>query len=157
MTWPGWADILPTVTLAATLAGMLWAVVRLVVYPVADRAASEAEKRAAAAIREAVDGLYDRLKGNDFRHVEDGLKALGNRIDEVREDFGGRLDRMGGRLDGMDRRLDGMDGRLDRMDGRFDRMDRRIDGVRKDVGERLDRAREERQSMEARLMAAIEG
>ena len=36
-------------------------------------------------------GLYDRLKGNDFRHVEDGLKGLGDRIDEAQKDFGQRL------------------------------------------------------------------
>ena len=91
MTWPGWGDILPSVTLLATSAALLWAVVRLVVRPVAERAASEAEKRSAASTRLAVDGLYDRLKGNDFRHVEDGLKGLGDRIDEARKDFGQRL------------------------------------------------------------------
>ena len=75
MTWPGWGDILPSVMLLATIAALLWAVVRLLVQPVAERAASEAEKRSAASTRLAVDGLYDRLKGNDFRHVEDGLKG----------------------------------------------------------------------------------
>ena len=91
MTWPGWGNILPSVTLLATSAALLWAVVRLLVRPVAERAASEAEKRSAASTRLAVDGLYDRLKGNDFRHVEDGLKGLGDRIDEARKDFGQRL------------------------------------------------------------------
>ena len=80
MTWPGWGDMLPSVTLLVTGVTLLWAVVRLFVRPVAERAASE-----------AVDGLYDRLKGNDFRHVEDGLKGLGDRIDEARKDFGQRL------------------------------------------------------------------
>ena len=88
MTWPGWGNILPSVTLLATSTALLWAVVRLLVRPVAERAASEAEKRSAASTRLAVDGLYDRLKGNDFRHVEDGLKGLGDRIDEARKDFG---------------------------------------------------------------------
>ena len=91
MTWPGWGNILPSVTLLATSAALLWAVVRLLVRPVAERAASEAEKRSAASTRLAMDGLYDRLKGNDFRHVEDGLKGLGDRIDEAQKDFGQRL------------------------------------------------------------------
>ena len=91
MTWPGWGDILPSVMLLATIAALLWAVVRLLVQPVAERAASEAEKRSAASTRLAVDGLYDRLKGNDFRHVEDGLKGLGDRMDEAQKDFGQRL------------------------------------------------------------------
>ena len=115
MTWPGWGDILPSVTLLATIAALLWAVVRLVVRPVAERAASEAEKRSAEATRLAVDGLYERLKGNDFRHVEDGLEALGGRLDK------------------------------------------RIDTVRKEVGERFDRARQDRKDMESRLMDAIAG
>ena len=118
MTWPDWSDILPSVTLLAAIAALLWAVVRLLVRPVAEKAAGEAEKRSAAATRLAVDGLYERLKGNDFRHVEDGLKAL---------------------------------------DGRLDRMDKRIDTVRKEVGERFDRARQDRKDMEGRLMDAIAG
>ena len=99
MTWPGWGDILPSVTLVATISGLRWALVR----PVAERAAGEAEKRSAEATRLAVDGLYERLKGNDFRHVDDGLKALGDRIDEARQDFGQRIEgvetQLGARLD----------------------------------------------------------
>ena len=89
-----------------------------------------------------------------FRHVEDGLKALGDRIDGVRRGFGGRLDGV----------REEFGGRLERMDGRLGRMDHRIEGVRKDIGERLDRmgerldrARQDRTDMEARLLAAIEG
>ena len=115
MTWPGWSDILPTVALlvglAGSVAGVCWVLLRLF-QPFAERAA---------------DDLYERLKGNDFKHVDDGLKAVGDRIDRVQKDFGGRLDRM----------------------------DKRIDGVRKEVGERFDRARQDRQDMEARLMDAI--
>ena len=93
MTWAGWGDILPTLTLVAVIAGLLSTAVRLLVRPVAENAAAEAEKRAREATRVAVDGLYDRLKGNDFRHVDQGLANLGNRIEAVREDFGGCLDR----------------------------------------------------------------
>ena len=60
MTWPGWGDILPSVTLvvglAGSVAGLCWALVRLLVQPVAEKAASEAEKRSAEATRLAVDG-----------------------------------------------------------------------------------------------------
>lgn len=172
MTWPGWGDLLPSMTLVATIAGLLWAVVRLLVRPVAEKAASEAEKRAAKATRATVDALYERLKANDFRHVEEGLKALGDRIDGVGRDFGGRLDRtdkriagvredFGGRFDRMDKRIAGVrkdfGGRLDRVDERLDRMDERIAGVRKDVGDRLELASRDRMDMEARLMAAIQG
>ena len=158
MTWPGWGDIMPTLTLVATIAGLMWVVVRLVVVPVADRAASEAEKRAAEKTQVAVDGLYERLKGNDFRHVYEALATMGDRITEVREDFGGRLGRMdrriGERLDGVDRRLDGMDHRLDAVRKDFSE---RIEGVRQEFGERFERARQDRKDMEARLMDAILG
>ena len=116
MTWPGWGDILPSVTMLATIAALLWAVVRLLVRPVAERAASEAEKQSAAATRIAVDELYERLKGNDFRHVEDGLKGLGDRIDEARKEFGQRLDgvetQLGARLDRARQDRKDMEGRL---------------------------------------------
>ena len=31
MTWPGWGDIMPSVTMLATIAALLWAVVRMLV------------------------------------------------------------------------------------------------------------------------------
>lgn len=187
MTWPGWGDLLPSMTLVATNAALLWAVVRLLMHPVAEMAASEAGKRVAKATRATVDELYERLRANDFRHVQEGLKALGDRIDGVGEDFGGRIEGVredfggriegvredfvgriagvredfGGRFDRMDKRIAGVredfGGRLDRMDERLDRMDERIAGVRKDVGDRLELARRDRMDMEARLMAAIQG
>ena len=89
---------------------------RLLVRPVAEKAASEAEKRSAEATRLAVDGLYQRLKENDFRHVEDGLKALEDRIDEARKDFGQRLEgvetQLGARLDRARQDRKDMEGRL---------------------------------------------
>ena len=146
VTWPAWGDILPTVSLVVGLGGALtgvcWALMRLF-RPVAEKAAHD-----------ATDRLYDRLAGNDFRHVEDGLKDLGDRISRVREDFGGRIDRMGerldslrsdfgGRLDRVDARLNRVDDRLDRVDDRLDRVDDRLDGVRVELGERIDGARVE--------------
>ena len=53
MTWPGWGDILPSVTLVATIAALLWAVVRLLIRPVAKQAANEAERRREAEAVEA--------------------------------------------------------------------------------------------------------
>ena len=92
------------------------ALVRLLVRPVAEKAASEAEKRSAEAAWLAVDGLYERLKGNDFRHVEDGLKALEDRIDEARKDFGQRLEgvetQLGAWLDRARQDRKDMEGRL---------------------------------------------
>ena len=116
MTWPGWGDILPSVTLVATIAALLWAVVRLLIRPVAKQAANEAERRSAETTRQAVDGLYERLKNNDFSHVEDGLKAVGDRLDRarqerkdietrIREDREAMEARLGGRIERMEARL----------------------------------------------------
>ncbi|MDE2794784.1 MAG: hypothetical protein OXL34_08200 [Gemmatimonadota bacterium] len=158
MTWPAWGDVLPAlallVGLAGSIAGAFWALMRMF-QPVADRAA-----------RDAVDGLYDRLKANDFKHVEDGLRALGDRIDRMREDFGGRLDRSDNRLkDGLDRMREEVGERLKRADQRFEDG---LDRMREEVGNRLaqseqrvegwlGRARKDQEDMEARLLAAIQG
>ncbi len=126
MTWPGWGDILPSIAMltgfGGSVAGVCWALMRLL-RPLAENVA-----------RDASDNLYERLKKNDFRHMEDSLQALGERLD--------------GRMDGLDGRVDGLDGRMDGLDKRLDRMEKRI-------GERFDRARQDRKEMEARLMEAI--
>ena len=146
MTWPEWGDVLPTLALlvgvAGSVAGAFWVLLRMF-QPVAERAA-----------RDAVDSLYDRLKTNDFKHVEDGLKTLGDRIDRMREDIGGRLDRADQRLEsGLDRMREEVGERLERADERFrdglEQAEKRLDG-------RLDRARKDREGMEARLLAAIQ-
>ncbi len=85
----GW---LPWLGGAAALLGALWALLRVF------RAWMRTEARAAA------DGLYERLKANDFRHVEDGLKALGE-----------RMDRMGSRTEAMEARIGE---RLERIEAR---------------------------------------
>ena len=144
MTWPAWADVLPTLALligmAGSAAGAFWVLMRMF-QPVADRAA-----------RDAVDTLYERLKANDFKHVEDGIKALGVRFDRMRTEVTGRLDRADQRLrDGLqrleqaDQRLwDGMDRMREDVGARLDRADQRLeDGLermREDVGARLERA-----------------
>jgi len=136
MTWPAWGDVLPAlallVGLAGSIAGAFWALMRMF-QPVADRAA-----------RDAVDGLYDRLKANDFKHVEDGLRALGDRIDRMREDFGGRLDRSDNRL------KDGLDRMREEVGNRLAQSEQRVEGW-------LGRARKDQEDMEARLLAAIQG
>jgi len=114
-----------------SVAGVCWALMRLF-RPLAENVA-----------RDACDNLYERLKKNDFRHMEDSLQALGDRLDA-------RMGGLDGRTDGLDQRMDGLDGRMDGLDKRMDRMEKRI-------GERFDRARQDRKEMEARLMEAIVG
>ena len=73
---------------------------RLLVRPVAEKkAASEAEKRSAAATRLAVDRLQEQLKENDFRHVDDGLKALDGRLDRMDKRIGTVRKEVGERFD----------------------------------------------------------
>ena len=135
MTWPGWGDILPSIAMltgfGGSVAGVCWALMRLF-RPLAENVA-----------RDACDNLYERLKKNDFRHMEDSLQALGDRLDA-------RMSGLDGRTDGLDQRMDGLDQRMDGLDQRMDRMEKRI-------GERFDRARQDRKEMEARLMEAIVG
>ena len=142
MNWPDWGDVLPTLALligmAGSVVGAFWALLRMF-QPVAERAA-----------RDAVDSLYERLKANDFRRVEDGLKALGDRIDRMGEDICGRLDRWDKRLEGrIDRMGENIGERLDRWDkrleGGFDRMrlevGERLEEVDKRFGDQFDRIR----------------
>lgn len=104
MTWPGWGDVLPTLALllglAASVAGVCWALVRLFL-PVAAKAAQD-----------AADALYERLRDNDFKHVEDRV-AIG--------------------LEAVNKRLDGIDGRLDRMEDRTGKRLGRMEAVLEDV------------------------
>ena len=128
MNWPDWGDVLPTLALLIGMAGSVvaafWALLRMF-QPVAERAA-----------RDAMDTLYERLKANDFRHVEDGLKAFGDRIDRMREDIGGRLDRWDKRLEGgFDRMRLEFGGRLEEVDKRFEDG---FDRMRLEFGERLE-------------------
>ena len=183
MTWPGWGDILPSVTMLATIAALLWAVGGAAVHqvrPVAERAASEAEKRSAASTRIAVDELYERLKGNDFRHVEDRAlegprtpargcgaavgAACGGRAASDRPRSDPRrtriaVDELYERLKGNDFRHveDGLKGLGDRIDEARKEFGQRLDGVETQLGARLDRARQDRKDMEGRLIAAIAG
>ena len=135
MMWPGWGDILPSIAMltgfGGSVAGVCWALMRLF-RPLAENVAGD-----------ACDNLYERLKKNDFRHMEDSLQAVEKRLDA--------------RMDGLDARMDGLDGRMDGLDGRMDGLDKRMDRMEKRIGERFDRARQDSKEMEARLMEAIVG
>ena len=52
----------------------------------------------ARAARAAADDLYDRLKENDFKHLEDRLSQLDNRVGRVEERLTDRMDRVEKRL-----------------------------------------------------------
>ena len=101
MTWPGWTDVLPL------LAALLAAVVALVGGLAAMARMARPWMREAA--KEATEALYDRLKSNDFKHLEDrigeGLRNVSDRLDRAREDraaqrkdFGDRLERTEARI-----------------------------------------------------------
>ena len=129
MTWPGWMDVLPALGALLTLLGAslaaLWTLTRLL-RPIMREAA-----------REACEELYERLKRNDFRHIEEGLKALGDRI--------GGLE---GRMDGLDGRIGGLEGRVGRLEGRMDGLEKAARKDRKAIESRLDR-------FEARILEAV--
>ena len=97
MIWPGWGDILPTIVMlvgiGGSVAALFWALMRLF-RPLAESVA-----------REACDDHHKRLKENDFRHMEDSVQALGERLDA--------------RMDGLDKRMDRMEIRIGE---RFDRV-----------------------------------
>ena len=112
MTWPGWSEVLPLLAVIAVLLGGLAALARL------------ARPWMREAAKDATEALYERLKSNDFKHLED-------RIGEG---------------------LRGVNDRLGRVEAKA-REDRAA--LRKDFGDRLDRAREDRAAMEARILAAL--
>ena len=105
MTWP---DVLQVLALiaggAATVAGLAWTLGRIF-RPWMREASGE-----------ACDALYERLKSNDFRHMED-------RIASGLEGVSARLDSMDARLDRMNSRLAASDARAD---ARLDRFEKRI-------------------------------
>ena len=118
MTWPGWMEVLPALgallTVLAAMLGALWTLAKLL-RPIMGEAA-----------REACDELYKRLKSNDFRHIEEGLRALGGRIGGLE----GRVGHLEGRVGALEVRMDGfeetarehrraIDRRLDRFEARI--------------------------------------
>ena len=112
MTWPGWGEVLPLVVGAVTLFAVLVGGMRALTRTVAEQASAAARDAA----KEASDSLYERLKNNDFRHVEERIEGTVARIDrglaEARADreametrIRERFDRMGGRMERMEARI----------------------------------------------------
>ena len=104
-----WTEVLRWLALAAgiaaSLAGLAWTLGRIF------RPWMRNEVRAGN------DALYERLKNNDFRHVEDAMTKLAERIERVdvrrREDRAAMETRIGERLERMETRIG----------DRFDRME----------------------------------
>ncbi len=105
MTWPGWGEVFPSVVGAVTLFAVLVGGMRALTHTVAEQASAAAKDAA----KEATDALYERLKNNDFRHVEERIdrglaeahadrEAMETRIRE-------RFDRMGARMERMEARI----------------------------------------------------
>lgn len=79
MNWPGWGDVLPMLAVIGALIGAAWSWAKLsdrTVSRAVEKAGREAEKAAEA----SADRLYERLRGTDFRHVEEGMKAIEDRV-----------------------------------------------------------------------------
>ena len=77
-----WENVLPTVTMAAMIAGLLWSLARLF------------RPMAVEVARDAADRLKADLKANDFHAID------------------ARFDGVDTRLDGVDKRMDRMDRRI---------------------------------------------
>ncbi|MCY3786173.1 MAG: hypothetical protein OXG47_05535 [bacterium] len=93
MTWPGWGEVLPLVVGAVTLFAVLVGGMRALTRTVAEQAAAAAREAA----KEATDSLYEKLRTNDFRHVEERIERVDVRMQEdvkaMEARIGERLDR----------------------------------------------------------------
>ncbi len=138
MTWPGWGDVLPVLAMVGgvvgSVLGAVWTLARM-----GDRLVSRAVKEGSGEAAKATEALYERLKANDFKHVEakidSGLNDVSERMGRV--ETTARADRQD-----MEARLGK---RLDRVEATV-RADRRDMEAR--LGRRLDR-------VEGRIMEAI--
>lgn len=76
---------------------------------ISDGTVSRAVEKAGRRSEKAVDRLYERLKSNDFRHVEEridrGLAEARADREAMEARIGERFDRMGGRIERMEKRL----------------------------------------------------
>ncbi|MDE2877031.1 MAG: hypothetical protein OXQ93_16430 [Gemmatimonadota bacterium] len=84
LTWPGWADVLPTLaavlaTLTA-LAGLVWTLGRIFRPWMRDAARAEADRVSAE-----VKALADKLATNDFPHVEARIEREADRMESRME------------------------------------------------------------------------
>ena len=150
MTWPGWGEVLPLVTGAVTLFAILVGGMRALTRTVAEQASAAARDAA----KEAFDDLYERLRANDFRHVEERIDGTVARIDQGLLDMGARIESTVARID---QGLLVMGERIDQVEAKAhaerEAMESRL-GARIDQVEA--KARAEREAMESRLGARIE-
>ena len=116
MTWPGWEEVLPLVVGAVTLFAVLVGGMRALTRTVAEQASAAARDAA----KEAADSLYERLKNNDFRHVEERIEGTVARIDRGLQDVGDRIERVESRQRDAAAEMEA------RISARFDRMEDRI-------------------------------
>ena len=82
--------VVGAVTLFAVLVGGMRALTRTV--------AEQASAAARDAAKEATDSLYERLKNNDFRHVEERIESTVAKIDRGLADMGTRIERVEARI-----------------------------------------------------------
>ena len=94
MTWPGWGEVLPLVVGAVTLFAVLVGGLRALTRTVAEQASAAARDAA----KEATDTLCERLKNNDFRHVEERIDDTVAKIDRGLQDVGARIERVEARI-----------------------------------------------------------
>lgn len=131
MTWPEVFRWLALVAgTAASIAGLAWTLGRIFRPWMRDAA------------QDAADGLYERLKNNDFRHVEDRIDSTVAMIDRGLRDVGDRIERVEARHREAAAEMEA------RLRGDAVAMEARI-------GERIDRMGGRMEAMEARLLAAF--
>ena len=116
MTWPGWEEVLPLVVGAVTLFAVLVGGMRALTRTVAEQASAAARDAA----KEATDALYEKLKTNDFRHVEERIESTVARIDRGLQDVGDRIEHVESRQRDAAAEMEA------RISARFDRMEDRI-------------------------------
>ena len=106
----------------------------------AGRAAKSAEAAAGKAAKEASDELYERLRTNDFAHVEEDIRRLDVKIDSTKHELDAKIDSTRAHLEAG----------IDRVDARVDRVDDRLKETRLELKHDI-------RASEARLLEAISG
>lgn len=149
-SWPTWGDLLPFLTalvgVLGTTGGLLWICIR-VVEKLVRGALEECKLHPSELTTRAMEDLYDRMKANDFKHLEDRFQILDHRFTAIDDRFATVDDR----LATIDDRLATVDNRFTVIDERFTVIDERFTAI----DDRLDRAAADRRDREARLTANI--
>ncbi len=85
--WPSWGEILPVLVSAIVVLGAVGGIV----WGLTNTIKSISKEVADNSAKTAADDLYARLKGNDFKHVEDRITRtedrLSNEIKAVKTDL----------------------------------------------------------------------